>query len=178
MAALSGAALRWRRLRWRTARALRRRGAAALLAGAAFVLLLAALPWWQHARHAHGQAEARQRAAAAARSAAPRMPSPAATGRARLQAFYDALPAADEAPAVLQELIELARAQGLRFMRGSYRLERDPQAGFARYRMTLPVHGDAERIQRLLGAALQAFPTLAVEGIRSVAARPTTRRWK
>lgn len=154
--------LRWRRLRWQALHGLRHRAVGPLLTGAAMLLLATVTPWWEAAWQ-HRQAERQRQAAGRAASASHPVQD---SGQGRLQAFYATLPVPEELPGVLQALIELADSQGLRFLRGSYRLERDPQAAFSRYRMTLPLRGDPGRIQHLIGSALHAFPTLAVESIR------------
>ena len=163
MALVSSGRLGWKRLRWHAAHLLRRRAVGMLLAGAAVLLFATVVPWWREAAQQHRQAELQRRAT----GHVPAPPGLASDPRlGRLQAFYATLPPQEEMPGVLQELIELAEKEKLRFPRGSYRLEREPQAGFSRYRMTLPLRGDADKIQHLIGTALQAFPTLAVESVR------------
>ncbi|CAD5372847.1 hypothetical protein RA210_U230042 [Rubrivivax sp. A210] len=156
--ALALSRLRWRLRRWLGLPAF---GPLALLA--ALVLLgLAALAWQQAAvrleaaRTAQAEAQARRQPAAPAADA----------GRQGAKAFVDSLPPLDELPAVLQALLDLADQQGLRLVRGSYRLQPEPAARFGRYRMNLPLRGDAVRVQRFVELALLAQPALAVESIQ------------
>ena len=143
---------RWSRLRW-----------------AAPAALLAALSLLASAAVAHWRAGQRLEAAVAAAQAQARaQPAPAAAvgSRAALRAFTESLPGADMPPEVVQSLFDLAEQQGLRLSRGSYRLQPETAAAFARYRMTLPVQGDPARVERFVQAALVAWPTLAVESIQ------------
>ncbi len=165
MAALTPALL-FGRLRWRLAHALRRRGAgpALLLAGAA--LLLLAMAEYQSVSQRWQDHLDTAASAAAERARLPTQPAAAATRRAALGAFYQALPDPDDVPGVLQALIELAEQQGLRLLRGSYRLEPEAAAPFARYRMNLPLRGEPALVQRFVQAALLAYPTLAIDSIQ------------
>jgi hypothetical protein len=157
------AVLRWQWVRWA---GLRGAAPAALLAALALAALAAVL----HARAGQRLEAALAAAAAQAQALAqagtqPALPA-AQASRAALQGFITGLPAADAPPEVLQSLFELAQEQGLRLVRGSYRLQPEPAAAFARYRMTLPVQGDPARVEGFVQAALLAWPSLAVESIQ------------
>lgn len=143
---------RWTRLRW---------AAPASLLVALVLAVVAAAAHWRA-----GQRLAASLAAVA--SQAPAQPAaPAAGGnRAALRSFIQSLPAADAPPVVVQGLFDLAEQQDLRLLRGSYRLQPEPAAAFARYRMTMPVQGDPARVERFVQEALLAWPTLAVESIQ------------
>lgn len=153
-------AARWR---WRVQRWLSLPGAGPALLLLALAAVAAAALWWVRA------GERLDRLQAAQRSTAPAM-APAASGaderRQRLAQFHARLPAADDVPLVVQALFDGAERQGLRLLRGSYRLQPEPAAGFDRYRMDLPVRGEPARVQRFIEAALLAWPTLAVEGVQ------------
>lgn len=143
---------RWTRLRWAAP--------AALLTALALAVLAATMHWRAGQRlHAAVAAEAAQARSQPAPQAAP-------GSRAELRAFITSLPAADAPPEVLQSLFDLAEEQGLRLARGSYRLQPEASAAFARYRMTLPVQGEPARVERFVQAALLAWPSLAVESIQ------------
>ena len=86
--------------------------------------------------------------------------------RARLRAFNDHLPEHDEIPAALQDLIALAEANGLTLARGNYRPQLEAQGGYLRYRMTLPVIGQADAVQRFMMAALREQQTLSLESVQ------------
>lgn len=162
MAALSPSLL-LARARWRLARWRRRPGFAAALLGVS--LLLLGLVWlgWQQAR---GQWRVQQaRADAASPTAVAARPAWQAR-RSALRAFYAALPAHDDLPATVQSLLDLADQQGLRMARGNYRLESEPAAQMARFRVSLPLRGEPARVQRFVLAALQAHPTLALDGLQ------------
>ena len=155
---LAGAAARWR---WRLQRWAGMPGAGPLLLLLALASLVAAAAWWLRAGDLLDSVRAAQRGAVPAA----RMPD-VADQRQRLAQFQARLPAADDVPQVVQALFDTAEGQGLRLVRGSYRLQSDTAARFARYRMNLPVRGEPARVQRFIEAALLAWPTLAVESIQ------------
>ena len=84
-------------------------------------------------------------------------------GRARLKAFDDNLLPHAEIALVLRDLFELAADESLSIRRGEYRPQIDVLGKFMRYRMNLPVQGDAQAIHRFMRAALDAHRTLALE---------------
>lgn len=86
--------------------------------------------------------------------------------RARLRAFNEHLPEHDEIPAALQDLIALAEANGLTLARGNYRPQLEAQGSYLRYRMTLPVIGQADAVQRFMMAALREQQTLSLESVQ------------
>lgn len=91
---------------------------------------------------------------------------PRANARLQLKAFEDYLPRHAEIPTVIQDLIALAESEGLLLARGDYKPQPDHQAGLMRYRMTLPVKGEAAAIHRFMLAALKANRTLALESVQ------------
>lgn len=157
------------RVGWQGRRAFRRLGTGSgpawLLAGLAAALLLAA--WWlREAEHERWQRASRAAAFADAPTPAAAAPTTEPDGRARLRAFDERLPPHDDIPSVLQELILLAEAQGLVLARGTYRAQVDAQGGYLRYRMTLPVTGPADAVQRFMMAALRSQATLSLESVQ------------
>lgn len=157
-------ALTFANARWRLWRLLQRRWFGPSLLVLALGLLGGAAAW-------HLRTEALWQARLAdlqATAAAPAPPAPTAADERRqaLRAFYTALPAQDEIPAALQKLIDLGQAQRLQLLQGSYRLDAEPAAGFARYRMNLPLRGEPPQVQQFVSAAMRAFPTLAVDSIQ------------
>lgn len=89
-----------------------------------------------------------------------------ASNRERLLAFDAALLSEESVPDVLQDLIAKAEAHRLLLARGEYAQENDVQGGFLRWRMTLPLKGEAESIHAFLLAALQAHRSLALESVQ------------
>ncbi len=95
-------------------------------------------------------------------------------GRARLAEFDAYLPSHDGIPTALADLFTLAQREGLSIARGEYKAQADGPGRFMRYRMTLPVQGDAAAIRRFMLAALQAHKTLALESVQFKRERPAT----
>ena len=85
--------------------------------------------------------------------------------RAKLASFQQSLPAHDEIPHVVKDLFALADSMGLQLSRGDYHPQTEPGAGFIRYRMALPVMGEAKTVQRFVVAALKAHPALALDKV-------------
>lgn len=145
-------------------RAAHRMGLPGLMTGIAVALLLSAL-WMresQHDRWMQASDSAAQRRAS--HQAVPATIEPDA--RARLQAFDDYLVAHDDIPTALQDLIALAAEHGLVLARGTYRPQAEPQGGYLRYRMTLPVTGQADAVHRFMMAALRTQRTLSLESVQ------------
>ena len=162
MAALSPS-LVWARARWQWVRWSRRPGMAGAALGLGLLLLGGAgLGWWQ----ARSQWQRQQALADAVAATAPVTRPVRQERRAAMREFYAALPAQDEIPTLVQSLLDGAEQQGLRVARGSYRLEPEPAAAMARFRLALPLRGEPSRVQRFVLAALQAHPTLALDGLQ------------
>jgi hypothetical protein len=87
-------------------------------------------------------------------------------GQTRLQAFEDQLLAHEAIPRVVQDLMNLADDARLSIVRGEYRPQADLQGRFMRYRMTLPVKGDAQAVHGFMHAALRAQRMLALESVQ------------
>lgn len=86
--------------------------------------------------------------------------------RARLQAFLGGLPSHRDIPSVVQTLLTLADEHGVAMLKGDYQFQPDTNAGFARYRMSLPVRGSSTQVRRFLGAALKAQRSLGLESVQ------------
>lgn len=95
-------------------------------------------------------------------------------GRARLAEFDAYLPRHDDIPATLAALFNLAQREGLSIARGEYKAQADGPGRFLRYRMSLPVQGDAAAIRRFMLAALQRHKTLALESVQFKREQPAT----
>lgn len=162
MAALSPSLL-LARARWQLARWRRLPGFAPAMLGASLLLLGLAWLGWQQAR---GQWRAQQALADAASPPAVAARPALQARRSALREFYAALPTQDELPTMVQSLLDLADKQGLRVARGNYRLEAEPAAPMARFRVSIPLRGEPARVQRFVLAALQAHPTLALDGLQ------------
>lgn len=162
MAALSPS-LVWARARWQWVRWRRLPGMAGAVLAVSLLLLVGAGLAWQQARQ---QWQRQQALADAGASTAPVTRPAGQARRAALQEFYAVLPAQDEIPTLVQSLLDGAEQQGLRAARGNYRLEPEPAAALARLRITLPLRGEPARVQRFVLAAMQAQPTLALDGLQ------------
>ena len=84
---------------------------------------------------------------------------------ARLAAFYEQLPAAEQAPEVLRRLHSHAREVGLDLERGEYRPLPDPSGRLMRYQLVLPVKGSYSQVKRFLAQAMHDTPGLALDSI-------------
>lgn len=85
---------------------------------------------------------------------------------ARLAAFERLLVPHADIPHVVRDLLERAGQARLAQVRGDYKAEPDAAGRFMRYRLSLPVKGEAERIQRYLMDALRVHPALALESVQ------------
>ena len=156
------------RINWgarRTGRVLLRRlGMAGLLA-----LLFAALTlvaWWSARQSELALLLLSERRAELVARPAPKALPMVDDDASRIADFHRYLVAAEDIPAVVQDMIGLAQQQGLRLHRGDYRVQVDAQGGFLRYRMILPVKGSAKAIHGFMLAALGANKTLALESVQ------------
>ncbi len=84
---------------------------------------------------------------------------------ARLAAFYDQLPAAEQAPEVVRRLHSHADDVGLVLERGEYRPLPDPSGRLMRYQLVLPVKGSYPQVKRFLAQAMRDTPGLALDSI-------------
>lgn len=107
-----------------------------------------------------------QAAAIAAAAAISRAP-PAELPRVdHLERFERTLLKHDDIPVALDELFSLAEAEGLSLAKGEYRLQLDEAGHFIRYRIALPVQGNAVALQRFIERALVTFPFLAFDAVQ------------
>jgi hypothetical protein len=131
-------------------------GLLALVAGGVLVVL---------GRHFDAQAhELRLQLAEAKNSAYPRHAHTPDRAQ-RLRAFYDALPPATRIPRTVSELILLANDKHVALRSAEYRAQAEDAGRYLRYRISLPVVGDAQAIQGFLLAALSEYRTLALESV-------------
>jgi len=86
--------------------------------------------------------------------------------RTRLRSFEEILVPHDEIPDTLKRLIALAGESGVVLSRGEYKPLADARGGFVRYRMTLPLKGDALAIHAFILTALEQNRSLALEEVR------------
>lgn len=173
MAGLASKALRVAvgRALWEGKRQIRRGYRRIGVTGLVFIAAVAASgPIWLQWRHAGLRLEEAQHALQVAEAQNPALeqqnPGDVDVGRQRLQEFDQLLPAHDHIPDTLQDIFRLADTEGLTLQRGDYKVEPDDQGGFVRYRMTLPVKGDAQAIYRFIRSALEAHKTLALDSIQ------------
>jgi hypothetical protein len=109
--------------------------------------------------HLAGRVESMRRLGVPAATAGP------ASAHDKLRAFENYLLPQAEIPRSLEDLISLAEAEGLLLASGEYKPQLEWPGGFLRYRMLLPVNGDAAAVQRFVVASIQRHPTLALESI-------------
>ena len=95
--------------------------------------------------------------------------------RSRLRDFENYLLQHEEIPTVVQDVLMRADAEGLRLIRGDYKAQSEPQGLFMRYRMTLPVKGDADAIHRFMLDVLKENRTLTLENVQFKRARSDSR---
>jgi len=131
-----------------------------------YVALLAVIPaWFQLQRASDEFQEVRKQL----QSALPQLPEEqlqAASAHQRLRQFQEHLLPYEDIPTALQALFTLAENDGLILQRGEYKVEADQAGGFVRYRMVLPVKGDAQAIYRFMQSALLAQKTLALDSVQ------------
>ncbi len=84
---------------------------------------------------------------------------------ARVTAFYEQLPAAEQAPEVVRRLHSYASDAGLVLERGEYRPLPDPSGRLMRYQVVLPVKGSYPQVKRFLAQAMHDTPGLALDAI-------------
>ena len=82
-----------------------------------------------------------------------------------LETFYAFLPQEGRMPDTVAALIRLGAEENLKLERGEYQAHDDAHAGVVRYRIVLPVVGDAAAIQRFVLLALQEHRTLSLESL-------------
>lgn len=154
--ARQGARAAWRSLGWT--------GVSLLLLAAACAAALA-LSAWQHADLERLRVRQAQ-APAMPRRAEPVALSDIAQDRVRLQAFLTGLPSHRDIPSAVQTLLTLADQHGVSLIKGDYQFQPDAVAGFARYRMALPLQGGSTQVRRFVSAALNAQPSLGIESLQ------------
>lgn len=133
-----------------------------VLAGVVAVVGTVALVIWSFQMQARIE-EVSARIEHERRTTKPRQAPPSSAQR--LDAFYTALPAADEIPATVSRLISLAEEQHLLLLSAEYRATPDVPGRYLRYRIVLPVSGDASAVQEFMLAALREHRALALESV-------------
>ncbi|WP_432728910.1 hypothetical protein [Variovorax sp. W6] len=83
-----------------------------------------------------------------------------------MQKFEQMLPAHEDIPEVLERLFELAVEERLALSRGEYRAQNDDVGQFVRYRMTMPIKGNAAAVQRFMERALARNRSLVFESVQ------------
>jgi len=127
-------------------------------------VMVVAPVWLQMERAAGRLVETRQALKAlAADSASSHGPT---DSRQRLREFETYLLPYDHVPDTLQDIFRLAETEKLVLQRGEYKVEPDLRGEFMRYRMILPLKGDAQAIYRFMLAALQEHKTLALDSVQ------------
>lgn len=105
-------------------------------------------------------------ASVASETAEPLLQARPAAELSNLQKFEQVLPAHEDIPEVLERLFELAVEERLLLSRGEYRAQSDEVGQFVRYRMTMPIKGNAPAAQRFLERALAGNRSLVFESVQ------------
>ena len=151
-----------RRLAWEARRMIRLSGSGAVIGiGCA---LLAVLAQWHATQLEQRRTTLTAQLNIAARTAAAPQ-APVVTTASGVAAFFDHLPPHDAIPDQLKELVRVAQQNNIPLAKAEYKPEQDGNAGFLRYRITLPVKADFANVQSFLITALQTLPTLTLESV-------------
>ena len=124
--------------------------------------LACATGFWASGQHLRTQArEMRQQLEERSRQPrpAPKRPDPSRA----LNAFYTELPSPEHIPQIVADLLALAERQHVEPQSAQYRTYVDSNGNYLRYRIVLPVKGNAAAVQSFLLAALHEHRTLALE---------------
>lgn len=151
-----------RRLAWEARRMIRLTGSGAVI-GIGCVLLALLAQWHATQLEQRRTTLAAQLNIAARTAAAPE--APVVTTASGVAAFFDHLPPHDAIPDQLKELVRVAQQNNIPLAKAEYKPEQDGNAGFLRYRITLPVKADFANVQSFLITALQTLPTLTLESV-------------
>jgi hypothetical protein len=76
------------------------------------------------------------------------------------------LPRREDAPAVIDRVLQEARAAGVDLPRGQYEFLPARDGIAARYSMTFPIHASYPQLRQFMDRTLLALPAVAVEGLR------------
>ena len=156
------------RLVWELQRLWLRLGPAVLLGVLCALLALGA--WWQ-TREALAQQKILQQKVLEEKKRAQNKvidigPSASELDLARqLTSFYAFLPEHKQLPDQVRQLLLLAQKNGVTLAQAEYKVLPEPNAGFLRYHMILPVKAEARPIQHFMQAALQDLPSLTLESV-------------
>lgn len=151
-----------RRLAWEARRMIRLTGSGAVI-GIGCALLAVLAQWHATQLEQRRTTLAAQLNIAARTAAAPQ--APVVTTASGVAAFFDHLPPHDAIPDQLKELVRVAQQNNIPLAKAEYKPEQDGNAGFLRYRITLPVKADFANVQSFLITALQTLPTLTLESV-------------
>lgn len=78
----------------------------------------------------------------------------------------DELPARDELPRYLGEIVSIAATTGLSLDRGDYEFSDTQSSAISSYRLTLPVRGSYPQVRQFIEETLAAIPVVALESLR------------
>lgn len=83
-----------------------------------------------------------------------------------LEEFQAFLMPHEDIAEVLRLLISLAASEGLQLNRGEYKIGHDTRGKFVRYKIVLPIQGQASKIEQFILKALAQHKTLALESVQ------------
>lgn len=90
-----------------------------------------------------------------------------ATPQARYDEFVNGLPARDDVPALMQQIVTVAGNQGISLEEGKYEIVTNGSSDhLARYRMTFPVTASYPQLRGFIEGALVAIPSMSLDGLR------------
>lgn len=102
----------------------------------------------------------------AARSAGAPMPLDDPSGRTGTAGFVATLPAQQQLPAILGQIVGQAAAARLELEKGTYSLSASKSPRLVRYQLVYPVRGRYPAIRKFVDGSLAAVPSLALMGLR------------
>lgn len=82
-----------------------------------------------------------------------------------LTSFYKSLPSERNATQQMRKIYQIADKQSLRLSQGEYKFTREKDAHLGSYQITLPVKGSYIQIKKFIAKAMNAMPTLALDGV-------------
>lgn len=94
------------------------------------------------------------------------VPPPQEDDGVRLTTFRDLLTPHEDIPVVVQDLLSRAERLGLRLPKAEYRSDAELLGTFVRYRMVMPVSGEATAVQRFISEGLGNHRSLAIESVQ------------
>jgi len=87
-------------------------------------------------------------------------------GTLSAQQLIDELPAHNDLPEILGQILTIATASKLSLDQGDYEFADTQSSAISSYRLTLPVRGSYPQVRQFIEQTLAAMPYVALEGLR------------